>query len=114
MGDSGPVAMTLHRSRPSALGLSAAIAIALAALTLSACKRTIKCTAEVTAGAGSFKATTTGEDTDKPSLRREAVRDACKTMCEGGKDTSQGCAARCLVDAEAGKVGAKIDCVDVL
>jgi hypothetical protein len=91
----------------------AVFALAIAAIGLSGCKKNVECTAEVTAGAGSFKSTTTGEEVDTPTLRREAVREACSKMCapEAGKEAPKGCAARCLVDAEAGKVGAKIDCV---
>jgi hypothetical protein len=91
----------------------AALALALLTTTASACKKHVECTAEVTAGAGTFKSTTTGEEVDAPTLRREAVREACAKMCapEAGKEAPKGCTARCLVDAEAGKVGAKIDCV---
>ena len=97
--------MRTHESHALAAAL-----LAIAALALSGCKKHVECTAEVTAGAGSFKSTTKGEEPDTPRLRREAVREACAKMCEGDKDAPKGCAGRCLVDAEAGKVGAKIDC----
>ena len=88
-------------------------ALALLMTTASACKKHVECTAEVTAGAGSFKSTTKGEEASTPALRRGAVREACAKMCTpaGEKEAPKGCSARCLVDAEAGKVGAKIDCV---
>ena len=111
--------MTPHRTRPRAptqrpLRIAAlALASALLTTAASACKKNVECTAEVTAGAGTFKSSTKGEEVDTPTLRREAVRDACGKMCTppGEKEATKGCAARCLVDAEAGKVGAKIDCV---
>jgi hypothetical protein len=91
----------------------AALAGALLTTGASACKKHVECTAEVTAGAGSFKSTTKGEEASTPALRREAVREACAKMCTpaGEKEAPKGCSARCFVDAEAGKVGAKIDCV---
>ena len=98
--------MSPHKTPALAVAL-----LAIAALPSSGCKKHVECTAEVTEGAGSFKSTTKGEEVDTPSLRRDAVRDACSKMCAGDKDPPKGCAARCLVDAEAGKVGAKIDCV---
>ena len=99
--------MNPHRAPALASSLLAIAALVLLS-GISGCKKNVECTAEVTAGNGSFKSTTRGEETDTPLLRREAVREACARMCSG--DT-KGCAARCLVDAEAGKVGAKIDCV---
>ena len=70
--------MTFHRTRPNTPGSKAALALALAiaAVASSGCKKNVECTAEVTAGDGSFKSTTKGEETDKPILRREAVRAA--------------------------------------
>ena len=97
--------MSPHKAPALAVAL-----LAIAALTSIGCKKHVECTAEVTEGAGSFKSTTKGEEPDTPRLRREAVREACAKMCESDKDAPKGCAARCLVDAEAGKVGAKIDC----
>ncbi|MCK6590593.1 MAG: hypothetical protein HUU21_09685 [Polyangiaceae bacterium] len=101
------------RERRSRALRIAALAGALAAMNASACQKNIECTAEVTAGAGSFKSTAKGEEKNAPALRREAVREACSKMCAptAEKEAPKGCAAKCLVDAEAGKVGAKIDCV---
>lgn len=107
--------MSPHGTREARALRIAALALAGALLTTaaSACKKQVECTAEVTEGAGSFKSTTQGEEANTPALRREAVREACIKMCTpaGAKEATKGCSSKCLVDAEAGKVGAKIDCV---
>lgn len=79
------------------------------------CQNVIECSAEVTAGNGTFKGTAKGEVKDSRPLRRQAVLNACMNMCKATlaaeKSSSfEACAPRCMVDIEAGKVGAKIGC----
>jgi hypothetical protein len=101
--------------RTSGIAVLAALTTlaAVVALTTTGCRSSVECTAEVTAGAGTFKGTAKGPESDVRLLRRQAVKDGCEKMCAGAQaGSSEGCAARCVVDAEAGKVGAKTKCGD--
>jgi hypothetical protein len=63
-------------------------------------------------GMGAFKGKATGPAGDA-SVKRKATKDACSQMCIDTKSVSLDvCSARCVVDAEAGKVGVKIACSD--
>ncbi len=82
-----------------------------AALALAGCSKPLHCTAEVTDGSGMYRATaraSSGED-DK-ALRRRTVLLACAALCKGRDDGGPACPARCSVDADAGKVGARVQC----
>jgi len=93
----------------------AALALALATalpLAMSGCKPNTECAAEVMTGAGAYKGKASGPAGDV-SVRRKATKDACTRMCLETKSVSlDTCAARCVVDAEAGKVGVKLKCSD--
>lgn len=82
----------------------------LAALTLAlaACNRDTTCTTEVTQGSGTFRGTAKGTRAEA-ELRREATRIACGQLC-GATGGKEGCVGRCAVDAEAGKIGARVVC----
>lgn len=88
----------------------ALLVLVIAALAFPACQREITCSSEVTAGEGTFRGSKAGSGPEAP-LRRESVRAACDAMCaaSGVKDRP-GCAAKCAVDAEAGKIGARTTC----
>ena len=94
----------------AALAISA-VAFALA-LPAAGCKKDVECKAEVMTGMGAFKGKATGPAGDA-SVKRKATKDACTQMCIDTKSVSLDvCSARCVVDAEAGKVGVKITCSD--
>jgi hypothetical protein len=109
----GQEAILRTRTERAAFGIAAALTAALAGLTLAACKSSVECTADVTAGAGTFKATAEGAKNEVRSVRRQAVKNACSKMCSAKDGGSvDACSARCVVDAEAGKVGAVTKCGD--
>ncbi|APR83818.1 Hypothetical protein A7982_09167 [Minicystis rosea] len=83
-------------------------AAALLVMGLAACNRRMTCRSEVTQGGGIFRGTITGSRSEA-ELRREATRLACKELCSGSAP-SEGCTARCAVDAEAGKIGVRTTC----
>jgi len=76
---------------------------------LSGCGRMVECTSEITEGNGTFKGQASGR---KPELdiKREALRDACDKLCAAKASAPEGCAARCSVDAQVGKMGARLTC----
>jgi hypothetical protein len=80
------------------------------ALAAASCTRKVECTSEVTAGAGTYKATATGAGERAP-ISKLALHDACERMCVATKATAvDTCAARCAIDAGAGKIGARTLC----
>ncbi len=92
--------------------LTAAMALAtLAAAGSSGCSKTVECSSEIATGSGAYKGKAQGSGEDAASVRRESVKDACARMCMETKALEfNGCRARCVADAEAGKVGAKTTC----
>lgn len=87
---------------------TAALALAALTLGLAACNRDTTCTTEVTQGSGTFRGTAKGSRAEA-DLRRESMRIACGQLC-GASGGKEGCVGRCAVDAEAGKVGARVVC----
>lgn len=86
-------------------------ALAFAALAAGGCSKPIECSGEVMTESGAFKGKAKGPEGDPAPVRREAVKDACARMCVDTKALEfNACRARCVADAEAGKVGAKITC----
>ncbi len=80
---------------------------------LSGCQKLVECSAEVTSGTGIFKGKAKGKPEELKPTRKKAVREACVQMCAADKAISiDACASRCVVDIEAGKVGAKIGCAN--
>jgi hypothetical protein len=90
------------------MGLAALGLVMLAAG--SGCSRSVECTSEVIAGAATYKATAHGKGEEAP-VKKAALRDACQKMCVETKASMlDGCIARCTVDADAGKIGARTSC----
>jgi len=91
-------------------GRSTALFVLLTASLASACARKVECTAEITDGAGSYKATARGEG-EEAAVAKIALRDACERMCVGTKAPMlDACVSRCTVDAQSAKIGAKTSC----
>ncbi len=86
--------------------------IALAALLFyCGCSKPLICTSEVSEGDGTHRASVRANSGEaEPALRRRAIGAACEHLCEGKADAKPGCRARCQVDVEAGKVGARVRC----
>lgn len=94
---------------------TAALALAtlatLATAGASGCTKPVECSSEIATGSGAYKGKAQGPGEDAASVRRESVKDACARMCQETKALEfNSCRARCVADAEAGKVGAKITC----
>lgn len=85
------------------------IASAIAALACASCARERSCTAEVTRGAGTHRATATGTKPDD-ELARDAIRAACERLCAAESPGESGCAGRCVVDVQAAKIGGRSVC----
>ncbi len=80
------------------------------AAALDGCTKPIACTAEVTEGSGSHRASARAAPGEaEKQLRRRVVLLACEKLCVA-KDEGAACAPRCAVDVEAGKVGARVQC----
>ena len=87
----------------------AALAIAIG-LALSGCPEKTECTATLVTGAGKYRGRASGPGNEPALARRKATKDACTNMCVQTKAVNmESCPAECVVDAEAGKVGVKID-----
>ncbi|UQA61097.1 hypothetical protein [Polyangium aurulentum] len=87
-----------------------ALVLVVLAAGIAACGRKVECTTEITAGAGTYKATARGEGEEAP-IARNALRDACERMCVATKAPMlDACTARCTVDVGAAKIGAKTSC----
>ena len=85
---------------------------ALAALAAAGCRQDAHCTAEIKDGVGTYKGVAEGKK-GQPNLDREAKRDACRQKCAAEKATMpDACAARCTVDIDADKIGARVTCSD--
>ena len=83
----------------------------LGTLLLTACAKPLECTSEVTAGDGTVRASVRAEaDEPEATTRRRAMAAACESLCKKASEPTQGCAARCQVDAESGKIGARVRC----
>jgi hypothetical protein len=76
---------------------------------LAGCRPSGACTAEVTDGRGTFKATAEGR-APQADLERAAVRAACEKLCAAMGDADDACVSRCDVDAASGKIGARTTC----
>lgn len=89
-----------------------ALALALAsAFALSACSEQTDCVAQLVTGSGTYRGKASGPARDPGPVRRKATRDACLTMCLQTKAVNmETCPPECVVDAEAGKVGVKVQC----
>jgi len=82
----------------------------VAVVLLGACARKVECTSEVTSGSGTYKATATGSG-ERAMIVKLALRNACERMCEASKSpAAEACAPRCVIDAGAGKIGARTIC----
>jgi len=98
----------MKRSR--SLGGRGRVLLALALVLAGAGCNRVECTSEVTAGNGTFKATAKGSGEEGPVMK-QALRDACQKMCvEQKASILDACVARCAVDANAGKIGARTTC----
>lgn len=101
----------LARMRAS-LARAASIAWIFAA---SACSKPVECTAEVTEGAGTYRASVRTTEPEAKA-RRGALDSACEKLCrarvrDGEPDPNQsGCIGRCVVDVQAGKIGGRVRC----
>ena len=87
---------------------------ALAALALlgTGCSEKAKCTADIADGTAKYTGVAHGKK-GQPHLDRDAKRDACRQKCAAEKAPMiDACAARCEVDIDAGKVGARVACTD--
>jgi hypothetical protein len=73
-----------------------------------------RCTAEVTAGSGTHRASRPlAEGQSKKALRKELFAEACTSLCEADGKAGEElptCRARCEVDITAEKVGARFSC----
>ena len=69
------------------------------------------CQAEVVTEAGSFRATAKAEGTAtaRTQVRERALEAACHESCKR-TEKPDACRARCLVDIDAAKVGARVKC----
>lgn len=84
-------------------------ALGAAATLLLGCADQVECVARVTDGARTFEGTARGparEPRDRANLEREALRDACRGMCADDR----ACAARCVTDVSAAKLGGQVSC----
>lgn len=71
-----------------------------------------RCTTEITDGTATFKGAAEGKK-DQPKLDRDAMRDACRQRCASQKaEVPDACAARCMTDIDAAKLGARTSCTD--
>ena len=70
------------------------------------------CSATVAAQEGTFSATATGKKGEsEKDLKKRTVAQACAAYCKAVDGGSRpGCAARCEVDIEAAKMGARVTC----
>ena len=83
--------------------------VALLALGGAGCSKPLQCTAEVTEGTGTHRASARAEAGESErELKRRALKLACADLCKA-RD-GKGCEARCTVDADAGKIGARVQC----
>lgn len=91
------------------------LAACLTSLVVFGCEKPLECTAEVTEGAGTYRASARGSEADV-KLRRQALAGACAKLCRakalaGEPATNEAaCAARCAVDVEVGKIGGRVRC----
>ncbi|MRG94825.1 hypothetical protein [Polyangium spumosum] len=82
-------------------------------LVLTACKGSVECTTEITAGTGTFKGSARGQGDEKGPVMKAALRDACQKMCVDTKaPVIDACVTRCTVDVGAAKIGARTSCND--
>lgn len=85
---------------------------ALVALAVAGCGGKARCTAEVADGTATYTGAADGKK-GQPNLDREARRDACRQKCAAEKAVMpDACAARCVVDIDAQKIGARVRCTD--
>ena len=69
------------------------------------------CSAEVTDGNGRFAAVASATPSAASGLRKQALQAACERMCGYRKEAKpKACAARCVVDVGAGKMGGRMSC----
>lgn len=97
---------------PALLPFHRAFALLLAALSpqLCACSGEVRCKSEVTDGSESFTGFATGK-AETEALRKSSLRDACVQRCASAKAAViDPCAAACVVDVDAKKLGAKTTC----
>lgn len=84
---------------------------AFALLLVSACTKPLECTSEVTAGDGTVRASVRAESNEaEATTRKRALAAACEVLCKKASEPAKGCVARCQVDAESGKIGARVRC----
>jgi hypothetical protein len=80
-------------------------------LFLAGCQKPLECTSEVTEGGGTYRASVRAEGNEaEAAVRRRALRAGCATLCKAKGEATPACEARCAVDGEAGKIGARIRC----
>lgn len=84
-------------------------ALVLAPLWSAGCHANKRCSCELTDGTGSVSVTAEGRG-ELPAVRKQAIRDACAGLCAKKGEPGEACIARCAVDAETGKIGARIRC----
>lgn len=90
-------------------GWRGAAALVVTLLAAAACHTSKRCSCELTEGAGTVSATAEGRG-ELPAVRKQAIRDACTGLCAKKGEPGEACIARCAVDAETGKIGARIRC----
>ncbi|MBM4373557.1 MAG: hypothetical protein FJ095_00615 [Deltaproteobacteria bacterium] len=79
------------------------------------CTKPVECTAEVTEGAGTYRASVRTTDPEAKA-RRSALEQACEKLCRAKARDGEpepnvtGCAGRCAVDVQAGKIGGRVRC----
>ena len=97
-------------SAPPRIRATLLVASGLLLATLCGCKGNVECVTEVTTGRATYTGKSKGKTEDQ-ALRVESVRDACRQMCAIEKSpVIDSCASRCVVDADAAKIGAKTTC----
>jgi len=73
------------------------------------CGRENQCKSELIDDSGKFEAVAKGRKPEA-ELRREALRAACGRRCARAEGSAEACVSRCVVDADAGKIGVRITC----
>jgi len=105
----------LARMGASCAGTASLGVLVVAVLGTGACTKPVECTAEVTEGAGTFRASVRTSEPEAKA-RRSALASACEKLCRAKALDAQsepnlaGCAGRCAVDVQAGKIGGRVRC----
>ena len=87
-----------------------------ASLLVLGCEAKVECTGQINTDRGTFKGHSQGAVADE-ALKREAVKDACRSMCTSSTieqaAANEGCTAKCKADVDGSRIGARSSCVDL-